>query len=126
MPCDYSKYPADWFTRIRPAILDQASNRCEKCAACNGRLLCRNEANPYITYHAAGPDEAPAPGYRKPIRVVLTIAHLDQDVTNNDPANLAALCQMCHLRHDAQHHGVNAARTRRSRKAAGELFGVAS
>lgn len=36
----------------------------------------------------------------KPKRVVLTIAHLDQDTHNNDEANLKALCQQCHLAHD--------------------------
>ena len=32
---------------------------------------------------------------------VLTIAHIDQDPTHNDPANLLALCQSCHNRLDA-------------------------
>lgn len=33
--------------------------------------------------------------------VVLTIAHIDQDPTNNDYSNLRALCQKCHNTLDA-------------------------
>jgi hypothetical protein len=36
--------------------------------------------------------------------VVLACAHLDHDPGNNDPANLAALCQRCHMLHDMAEH----------------------
>lgn len=36
--------------------------------------------------------------------VVLACAHLDHDPGNNAPANLAALCQRCHMLHDAAEH----------------------
>lgn len=38
-------------------------------------------------------------------KIILTVAHLARDRTNNTPDNLAALCQRCHLNHDrhAQH-----------------------
>ena len=45
-------------------------------------------------------------------QVVLTVAHLDHDITNNEPDNLAALCQKCHLRYDAKHHAKNSKATR--------------
>jgi hypothetical protein len=48
--------------------------------------------------------------------IVLTVAHLDHDPANNVDANLSALCQQCHLRHDAGHHAKNAARTRQAKK----------
>jgi hypothetical protein len=35
------------------------------------------------------------------IKVVLTIAHLDHQIDNNDHSNLRAWCQRCHNRHDA-------------------------
>ncbi len=40
----------------------------------------------------------------KKVKVVLTIAHLDHDETNNDVADdrLKAMCQLCHLRYDAK------------------------
>jgi 5-methylcytosine-specific restriction endonuclease McrA len=53
--------------------------------------------------------------------VVLTTAHLDHDDTNNARANLAALCQRCHLRHDLKQHMANARATRRRKKRNHEL-----
>lgn len=54
--------------------------------------------------------------------IVLTIAHLDHTPENNDPANLRAFCQRCHLAYDAEHHTQTAYRTRRARESAGDLF----
>ena len=76
MPCDYRKYPENWFSEIRPAILKRAGNCCEgidrfpKCFAINGE------------FH---PDTGS--------RVVLTIAHMNHDIEDNRPENLRALCQ---------------------------------
>lgn len=56
------------------------------------------------------------------VRIVLTIAHLDHQPEHNDPANLRAWCQRCHVTYDAQHHAATARRTRRQRLAIGELF----
>jgi 5-methylcytosine-specific restriction endonuclease McrA len=55
---------------IRERILARAQRRCEFCGVPDGG------------------------------RVVLTIAHLDQNPANNAEANLRALCQRCHLNHD--------------------------
>ena len=52
------------------------------------------------------------------VDIVLTIAHLDHDPSNNDPDNLRALCQQCHNRHDVEHRR----QSRRSRKAVRDLF----
>jgi len=57
-------------------------------------------------------------GSEKCRKVVLTIAHLDHDITNNDYANLKALCQFHHLRYDAVHHKE----TRRKNKGLQDLF----
>lgn len=81
-------YPKDW-KKIRARILDRAHNRCEFCGVLNGLSV------------------AGAHGW---YNIVLTIAHLDHNPENNDPANLRALCQRCHLRYDAEHH----AQTRRA------------
>ena len=93
MPCDYSKYPRNWFTFYRPYCMIRAGEhatpggrilseaRCENCGAVN---------------HLRG--------------VVLTIAHLDHDAENPMPAltSLRAWCQKCHNGYDAP--------TRRSRR----------
>jgi hypothetical protein len=43
---------------------------------------------------------------RQPVKIVLTIAHLDHDKHNHDIQDdrLAALCQACHLNYDRPRH----------------------
>ncbi len=56
-------------------------------------------------------------------KVVLTVAHVhDPDPMNCSDSNLAALCQRCHLNHDRSHHIAKAKRSRRERRAVGDLF----
>lgn len=114
MPIDYSKYPADWKTVIRPRILARAASRCEKCGVENYAWL--------PAKCCAGPHYSDKDGFRRCLgcrkhrpRVVLTIAHLDHDITNNKDSNLAALCQRCHLTYDAKLHATNARKTREAK-----------
>lgn len=120
MPCDYKNYPLDWFTRIRPAILERAGNRCEFCGAPNYGILSvpdREVIEPCNTYaealqklkHCHSSDQCD--GF---IIIVLTIAHLDHFPMNCSPENLKALCQKCHNAYDAKHR----AKTRREKHAA--------
>jgi hypothetical protein len=98
MPMNRAQYHPDWES-ISRQIREQAGWRCEgsprfpECRAEHG--------SPH-----------PVTGSR----VVLTVAHLDHDKANNDPANLRALCQRCHLDWDLDHHMSNARRTRAERK----------
>lgn len=108
MPVDWSKYPANWKTEIRPAILEREGHRCKFCQRRNGEWL-PNRCCAEPIYDER--NRCCSCRKRRP-RVVLTIAHLDHDTSNNDPANLAALCQRCHLRYDAKLHAANARRTR--------------
>ena len=87
MPIDYSLYAPDWFTRIRPAILHRAGQCCEGSPK---HPDCR--AQNYEPHPVTGS------------KVVLTIAHVDQNRDNNDFDNLRAWCQRCHLSHDRRHH----------------------
>jgi|SRR6185369_17923719 5-methylcytosine-specific restriction endonuclease McrA len=48
--------------------------------------------------------------------VVLSVAHLNHDTTQNERDNLAVLCARCHLRYDAKYHAANAKRTRQRKK----------
>ena len=92
-----SKYPSNWLSEIRPAILARAGNACEgssrfpDCTAVNG-------------------EPHPVTGSR----VILTIAHVDHDTTNNDPGYLRAWCQRCHLTHDAALHAATRRRNDRN------------
>ena len=92
MPIDYSKYPPNWKTEIRPAILKRAGNRCEFCGLPNGIIVHRRKETSY------GDDKITC------TKIVLTVAHLNHDVTDSRPENLAALCQKCHLAYDAGQH----------------------
>lgn len=88
-PENRGKYPKDWPT-IRRRILDRAGYACEGSPAYPD---CRV---PNYNFH-------PVTGSC----VVLTVAHLDHDPTNNDPANLRAWCQRCHNTYDAPHRAEN-------------------
>ena len=94
-----SLYPKDWKQISLRIRTERAGNRCEWCKAENGK--------PH-----------PITGSK----VVLTCAHLDHDPTNCDDANLAALCQKCHLGYDAEHHKRTRERTRREKMGTAELF----
>jgi 5-methylcytosine-specific restriction endonuclease McrA len=133
-PENKHRYPANW-KFIRAEILARAGYRCEKCKAPHGKLIARGvdrDANTYMT-EAAEVFDADTGAFigrcrfsdfnvGKMVGIVLTIAHLDHTPENNDPENLRAWCQRCHLRYDAQHHAVNARETRRKRKNNLELF----
>lgn len=109
MPVNYKNYHPDW-RNISRQIREQAGWRCEgtprfpDCRAENGRRH---------------PDTGS--------KVVLTVAHMDHNPANNDPANLRALCQRCHLDWDHERHMANARRKRWERTVGGQtnmLFDV--
>lgn len=146
MPCDYSKYAKNWKSEIRPAILERDGNCCKVCGVKNGIAIFRGyifSANGKIEVYQTGGGEVydattgrmifdgtvyacvdPLSGdeNQKAIKVVLTIAHLDHDVKNNDYSNLAALCQKHHLAHDKEHHSKNSRQTRNNKKGLQSLF----
>lgn len=116
MPIDYSKYPANWKKEIRPRILDRAKNCCEFCELRNHSTVYSAKIFKGKTEWFKTHDEAVVAAFNsgwncpiidpivRPVKVVLTIAHLDHDEANHEVADdrLAALCQMCHLRYDAK------------------------
>lgn len=106
MPINYKEYHPDWKAISLRIRKERAGDRCEWCGRANGSMWMRSpirgkEWEPAAEGHEA--DELAAIGYRF-TRIVLTVAHLDRDKTNNDEANLAALCQRCHLHHDRHQH----------------------
>ena len=92
MPFVRSRYPENW-KEISLAIRERDGWRCKFCGAENGK-----------------------PNPTTGSKVVLTVMHLDHNTTNNDPENLAAGCQKCHLTYDAKHHAKNAGETRRRKR----------
>ena len=109
-PKNRHRYPADWRARSE-AIKDRASWRCECEGEC-GRG----------THAGRCPNRHGEPAYDSGSRVVLTTAHLDHTPENNDPTNLRAMCQGCHLHYDREHHAQTRVRVaREAREAAGQL-----
>lgn len=140
MPIDYKNYPANWKTEIRPRILQRAGNKCECCLVPNYEIILRGtwgekqvyqiddtgaihdaETGRHITSAYVGDVWNGHPS-EKPIKVVLTIAHLDHDTNNNEDSNLKAMCQRCHLLYDKHHHIKNSKETNRKKKRQIELF----
>ena len=121
MPIDYKKYPTNWKSEIRPAIIERAKNCCEFCKVANYKEIIRGTYNDLECYqdddgniYDANTSKVIGSDYvgevsptNRFIKVVLTVAHLDHDVNNNDFTNLKALCQRCHNRHDVKFRKAN-------------------
>jgi hypothetical protein len=84
MPINYKEYHPKWKLISKLVRVNRAANKCEWCGAEN-----------YQPHPVTGS------------KVVLTVAHVDHDKTNNLFSNLAALCQKCHLGHDIKQHVDN-------------------
>lgn len=112
MPIDYSEYPQNWLTEIRPAVLKRANDLCEDCGAPNHKFIYRpiSGSSAWELWPEADEDAAPLVRERyRPVKIILTIAHLDHDKTNHDVSldRLKALCQRCHLNYDRSRHIEN-------------------
>lgn len=121
-----ARYPKDW-PAISRRIRDRENQRCKWCGAPNGEVIVRYdgtqawavvpnrldavewaELRQDIAIEATWwAEDGQVLGLRpkphqisKPVRVVLTVAHLDHTPENCADDNLAALCQRCHNRYD--------------------------
>ena len=123
MPINYKEYHPDWKAISLRIRKERAQDKCEWCGVPNYSIARTNKATrkretmpPVETPpsyaeakdFAALRNEAGVDGPGRWSPVVLTVAHIDRDKTNNDDENLAALCQHCHLNHDRHQHIENA------------------
>jgi len=124
MPIDYSEYPKNWFSEIRPRILERDRNRCVECHVPNHALIYRPYKNSSAWLLAPEGHEADAMALDgvKFVKIVLTVAHLDHDHNNSADNNLAALCQRCHLKHDIHQHVNNRKYGRKWKRDQLEIF----
>lgn len=107
-------YGPEW-KLISQATVVRAGFRCQRCGFPNYAYIRRQAESPPVILDPDQAELAMREGH--PVtKVVLTVAHLDQDPANNAPENLAALCQRCHLEHDRQQHITNARQTRIRKK----------
>lgn len=135
------RYPADW-PAISRRIRDAAGNRCQQCCVENGRMIWRgsHEMRPAWRY-ASDSDFMPSrcafdgseiPGtcwddFDKqrgdPVKVVLTVSHLDHTPENCADENLRALCQRCHNAYDAPMRAAGVKTRAKAKMANGDMFG---
>lgn len=131
-PDQRTRYPIHW-PLISEAVRRRAGNRCETCGIPNRAWGWRD---PDGTFQQVSIQQMREAGYTRPpfvlrsaegrdlriIEIVIGVAHLDHHPEHNDPANLAALCQLHHLLHDQRQHQRTARTTRRLAMATLDLF----
>lgn len=117
MPINYRDYHPLWKRISRFVRLIRARHHCEDCGVenysvgywhqgdwhpCEPTFDNFKEAADFRNqYNALNRDCLPTVSV-----IVLTVAHLDHDVTNNELDNLKALCQRCHLTHDRKDNAL--------------------
>ena len=138
MPIDYKKYPKNWKTEIVPQVKERYDNKCAFCGLRNytvgnriGSLFVPTGGNEH--HDKAGNGELSYKEARELVKhcnefaddylivIVLTVAHLDHNIQNNDLLNLKPLCQKCHLNYDHEHHKKNARETLKKKKGIVEM-----
>ena len=123
-------YPIDWRELSQVIRFTRAKGRCEHCGRPHGQEVMhlgdgiwwdaersawrdgrgkrvRKLRLPHVLEAGQPPPDllGDPPALRLAVtHVVLASAHLDHDPSNNQPRNLAALCQRCHMLHDAEEH----------------------
>lgn len=121
-------YPIDWRELSALIRFGRAKGRCEHCGRPHGRAIVHlgngvwwhDEAARWRDGQGRGVGRLRSPaemiraqpgltGIAPPLsfrrtRVILASAHLNHNPGDNRPHNLAALCQACHMRHDARKH----------------------
>ena len=127
-------YPIDWPQLSRLIRFGRAKGRCERCGRPHGQAVTHMGDGRWWDEEGQAwrdgqgrrlrrlplPEEVERRWPRPPVlpglpegepsphlpvtRVVLASAHLDHDPGNNRARNLAALCQRCHMLHDAPEH----------------------
>jgi len=107
-------YPIDWRQVSDAVRFGRAGARCERCRRPHRRHVAHlgdgrwwdAEARHWRSGQGrrAAVAEPFILGRVRTTFVVLACAHLDHDPGNNAASNLAALCQRCHMLHDAVEH----------------------
>ena len=127
-------YPIDWRELSASIRFRRAKGRCEGCGRPHGRVVLHlgdgrwwdEEAGRWRDGAGKRVRRLPPPhsvvDRTRRTRVVLATCHRDHDPTNNDAANLMALCQRCHILHDKVEHLRRRRLTYLARRAIGDLF----
>ncbi|NET39591.1 MAG: HNH endonuclease [Cyanothece sp. SIO1E1] len=115
MPMNRQLYPHDW-EAIALAIKRQANWQCQQCCR-----PCKRPDQTWLDFKRFLKQMGLWSLIERPFkrgRFVLTVAHLDHQPANCDPANLRAWCSVCHLRYDTR---AMATKKRLKREVLGQL-----
>lgn len=126
-------YPIDWKELSAEIRFKRAGSRCERCRRPHLQVAFHlGDGRWWDSGLGAWRDgqgrrlrrrpDCVIEQMRRPTYVVLACAHLDHDPSNNEPQNLAALCQRCHMLHDAAEHRFQRWWNAFRRRAMGDLF----
>ena len=123
MPINYAEYHPKWSLISRLIRYRRAGNCCEICQVPNGALIYRPGKNKAVWELLPEGSQADAIAqFHRVSKVTLTVAHLDHDKHNNRFTNLKALCNRCHLVHDAKQHQWSRKYGRKTKYLNGKLF----
>jgi hypothetical protein len=122
-------------------VRDEAGNCCEQCGVENGAMIYRGshegrrawryESDTVFEYSRCPVDGSDIPGTcwddfdalrGGPVKIVLTVAHLDHTPENCARENLRALCQRCHNAYDAPMRRRGIAKRAKAACAVDDLF----
>lgn len=107
-----SKYCHNWEYISYDIRQNRARNKCEKCGVSNGAIVYKdihNKRQEATFEHlsevqklteSTGKNEQSVLKMLRMTKIILTVAHLNQNTSDNDYFNLQALCQKCHFFHD--------------------------
>lgn len=125
-------YPIDWPQLSAEIRFRRAGGRCEGCGRPHKRFVVHlGDGRWWDDEAGTWRDGAGRPlrdvvadplVVARTTRVILATAHRNHDTSENDPANLAAWCQRCHINHDRPEHRRRARITILKRRASGDLF----
>jgi hypothetical protein len=127
-------YPIDWRELSKLIRFGRAEGRCEHCRRPHGRRVChlgdgrwwdadRRHWRDGRGRRVRMPEHGVAAIVRV-TRVYIACAHLNHDPTDNGSRNLAALCQRCHMIHDAVEHRRRRWFNAYRRRALGDLLAI--
>jgi hypothetical protein len=127
-------YPIDWPELSRLIRFGRAKGRCEHCRRPHGaRVFHLGDGRWWDADHRYWRDGrgrrirvagADLTAIVRITRVYIACAHLNHDPTDNGPRNLAALCQRCHMIHDAAEHRRRRWYNAYRRRALGDLLAL--
>ena len=119
MPIIRDRYPANW-NNLALQIKHEAKWCCQQC-----QRPCRQPSEPLANFLSRVQQwrrqitPRPAKFEAAPRRYLLTVAHLDQQPSNQARSNLKALCTVCYLQFDSRFRA-------KQRRVKAEFFGQLS